>query len=264
MNWDQRVPDKAPFWAPPLLALQFLTRVPVPVLDRLSAVQVQTGLTAAIGWFPLVGAFIGVITASVVSAGDALWSRPIAVIIALIVEARLTGAFHEDAVADFCDAFGGGHTAEQVRAIMKDSRIGSYGALGLGLAVLLRAALLVSLEPPVLIAAIVASACFGRLVIVLAMLAITPAPVGTGLARDIGGAIGRHQLAVGVLAALPGLLPLVFARPLAVGAAMIAASIFLVWFRALLLRRIGGSTGDCLGFAAYAGQLLLLLAVVAF
>ncbi len=58
---------------------------------------------------------------------------------------------------------------------------------------------------------------------------------------------------------MPGLVPLMLAAPMAVGGALIAGALFLLWFGQLMLRRIGGSTGDCLGFAAYAGQLAVLL-----
>ena len=100
--------QQCPTWAAPLLALQFLTRVPTPALSRLSAEQVRVGMGRAVAWFPLVGALVGVVTAGVLLLMDELWPRWIAVLIALIVEARLTGAFHEDAVADFCDGVGGG------------------------------------------------------------------------------------------------------------------------------------------------------------
>ncbi|MGI4878735.1 MAG: adenosylcobinamide-GDP ribazoletransferase [Janthinobacterium lividum] len=254
---------RCPGWAPPLLALQFLTRIPVPGLAALRAEQVATGLGRAVKWFPLVGTLIGAVTAAVFVGTGAIWPRRIAVVIALIVEGRLTGAFHEDAVADFCDGFGGGRDADHVRAIMKDSRIGSYGALGLVLAVGLRAAAIVGLDPGIAVAAIVASATFGRLLAVAAMAAIPPAAAGTGLAKDIGETIGVRDVALATLLALPGLALLAVARPLALLAAIAAAALFLLWFRRLLLRRIGGSTGDCLGFAAYAGQLILLLAAAA-
>jgi adenosylcobinamide-GDP ribazoletransferase len=254
---------RAPFWAPPLLALQFLTRVPTPYLAGLSPEAVKDGLTRAVGWFPLVGTLVGLSTALVLVAADALWPRAVAVILALVVEARLTGAFHEDAVADFCDAFGGGHDAESIHRIMKDSRIGSFGAVGLGLALALRAALLVALEPALLAAAIMASATFGRSLIVAAMAAIPPAPVPGGLAKDIGGSVGMRHLVWGAFVSLPGLAAFALLAPVALAAALAAAALFLLWFAAMLRRRLGGSTGDCLGFVAYAGQLLLLLAATA-
>lgn len=256
------MPTNCPRWAPPLLALQFLTRVPVPGLAALSADQVATGLGRAVAWFPLVGTLVGLVTATAMAGAASIWPRAVAVALAFIVEALLTGAFHEDAVADFCDGFGGGRDADHVRAIMKDSRIGTYGALGLSLAVALRGTLLVYLDPWVASAAIVASTTFGRLVIVAAMAVIPPAATGTGLAKDIGSAIGGRDLAFATFLAVPGLAVLAVARPLALLAAIVGAAVFLVWFRRLLLRRIGGSTGDCLGFAAYAGQLILLLTIV--
>jgi adenosylcobinamide-GDP ribazoletransferase len=256
-----------PFWAPPLLAVQFLTRVPVPPLDRLTSAAVRQGLVRSVGWFPLVGALVGLVTALVLLGSARLWPLPVAVLLALIIEARLTGAFHEDAVADTCDGLGGGSTPEDVRRILKDSRIGSYGALGLGLAVGLRVALLLALpwqERPLLaVAATVASACFGRLLVVALMAALAPAPAGESLAKDIGSGIGSGTLGLGVATAVPGLAPWAFGQPVAMAAAMGAAGLFLWWFTRYLLRRIGGSTGDCLGFAAYCGQLLLLLAATA-
>ena len=259
--------DRGPWWAPPLLAVQFLTRVPVPWLDRLSARQATSGLVRAVGWFPLVGALVGAVTAATAMAAETLWPATVAVLLALAVEARLTGAFHEDAVADFCDAFGGGHTADDVRRIMKDSRIGSYGAVGLMLALGLRAALLVAVidrfDAPEAVIVIVASAASGRLLAAALMAWVPPAPAGTGLAKDIATGVGPRVLALALVTALPAVVPLLLVAPVAAMAGVAAGVGFLVWFRALLIRRIGGSTGDCLGFGAYAGQLLVLLAATA-
>ncbi|WP_137899479.1 adenosylcobinamide-GDP ribazoletransferase, partial [Sphingomonas sp. 2SG] len=143
---------RAPLWAPPLLAVQFLTRLPVPALARLDAAAAADGFARAMAWLPLVGALIGGVTASIFVAAQALWPPVIAALLALAVEALLTGAFHEDAVADFCDAFGGTARGDRAIEIMRDSRIGSYGALGLGLMVGLRLAAIGAL-PPMLAAA---------------------------------------------------------------------------------------------------------------
>ncbi len=244
------------------MAVQFLTRLPVPWLARLDAAQASVALSRAMAWLPLAGALIGTVTAAVFCAARLVWPAPITAVIALIVEARLTGAFHEDAVADFCDAFGGGHAAEDVHRILKDSRIGSYGALGLGLAVVLRLAAIVALPPGIAFAAIVAAATAGRLWAVAVMATVPPAPAGSGVARAIG-ASGPRLLVAGIATALPGLIPLAMVAPAAIGVAAVAGIVFVAWFRRLLLRRIGGSVGDSLGFAAYAGQLALLLAACA-
>lgn len=298
-----------PVWAPPLLAVQFLTRVPVPWLAGLSAEVVSVGLGRAVGWFPLVGALVGALTAATLLLTEQLWPRVVAVILALIVEARLTGAFHEDAVADFCDGVGGGRDAEHARQIMKDSRIGSYGALGLSLAVALRAALMMFLPASIAVPAIIAAATFGRLLAAIAMvmvpsatgrenlaviplhgesLAVVSSPAGNdglagappsphgediaaipipprvgSLAKDIGARLTGRDAALAIATAIPGMLLFGVRAPLALLIACLGSVVFLIWFKALVLRRVGGSTGDCLGFAAYSGQLILLLAAVA-
>lgn len=248
-----------PFWAPPLLALQFLTRIRVPGLSRLSGDQARIGLVRGTIWFPLVGALVGCVTAGVIMVAETAWPRLVAVILALIVEARLTGAFHEDAVADVCDGLGGGRDAESVRAIMKDSRVGSYGVLGLGLAVALRAGLLLALPAALLVPGVIASACFGRLLAVGLMAAIAPVASAPGLGKDVGSGTGPFQFGLALLTAVPGLAAFGFVAPGRLALAFAAGAIFLIWFRVLLVQRLGGSSGDCLGFAAYAGQLLLLL-----
>ena len=252
---------RAPIWAPPLLAVQFLTRVPVPPLIRLSADEAADGLARAMAWLPLVGAAIGLLTAGVFVAAGSVWPALVAAVLALILEALLTGAFHEDAVADFCDAFGGTARAADALRIMKDSRIGSYGTLGLGLAVGLRIAGVVALPPGLAVAAIVAAATMGRLWAVV--LAAIVAPVrAEGMAVRAGKVPPRRVLLAGALA-LPGVLPLAILRPLPVVASLIVGAVFLLWLARFLRRRIGGSTGDCLGFAAFIGQLVVLLAAAA-
>jgi adenosylcobinamide-GDP ribazoletransferase len=225
-------------------------------------------LGRSVGWFPLVGALVGAVTGATLLAGEHLWPRLVAVLIALAVEAILTGAFHEDAVADFCDGFGGGRDPAHVRQIMKDSRIGSYGALALVLAVALRAALMLSLpqSPSLFFVTIVAAACFGRLTASVAMSVVAPAPdpvVSPGLAKRVASALPSHSLIVAATTAIPGLLAFALLAPTSLLLAFAAAAAFLLWFRSLLLRKLGGITGDCLGFAVYAGQLIVLLAAAA-
>lgn len=250
---------------PLLLAIQFLTRLPVSAaIPPLDAAQLKAGLRRSVLWFPLVGGIVGCIGALVLWGAGMVWPRPAAVALLLIVEARLTGAFHEDAVADFCDGFGGGMTAERIREIMKDSRIGSYGALGLILTVGLRAALLIALPVVLLVPALVASAAFGRWMAVAVMVIVPPLDQPGSLAKDIGQRPGPAILSGASLLALPFLLPAAVLMPAAAVIGIVAASLlFLAWFRRILMRHLGGVTGDCLGLAAYAGQLILLLGAAA-
>ncbi|WP_068071424.1 adenosylcobinamide-GDP ribazoletransferase [Novosphingobium lentum] len=249
---------------PLLLAIQFLTRLPVSAaIPPLDEAQLKVELRRSVLWFPLVGGLVGCIGALVLWGTGMLWPRFVAVALLLIVEARMTGAFHEDAVADFCDGYGGGMTARRIREIMKDSRVGSYGALGLMLAVGLRAALLITLPAALLIPALVASAAFGRWVAVAAMVIVPPLDQPSSLAKDIGQRPGLAILSGATLLVLPFLAPLATIAPGALLVGTGCVLLFLLWFRQSLMRHLGGVTGDCLGFAVYAGQLILLLGVAA-
>ena len=250
MNW----------WIPPLLAVQFLTRIPVPGLSGLSTETVKAGLAKSVIWFPVVGGLVGTITAITLITADHLWPRIIAVLLALIVEARLTGAFHEDAVADFCDGFGGGMTPERIHEIMKDSRVGSYGTLGMGLAVALRAALLIALPAPLILPALIASASFGRYIAVCLMAIVPPLIQTGGLAKDVGARVRFGQWVAASLLTAPFMVSLGMARPWQLLGAVAFAVLFAFWFRRFLLRHLGGVTGDCLGYGVYVGQVIILLA----
>ena len=116
---------KQQWWAF-ITAIQFLTRVPIS--SRAADAQ---SLRDCPRYFPLVGGMISVITVGLIWSTSLVWLIWLAVMVSLTLELRLTGAMHEDAVADCCDAFGGGWTRERVLEIMKDSRLGTYGVLGL-------------------------------------------------------------------------------------------------------------------------------------
>ncbi len=251
------------WWHAPLLAIQFLTRIPVPVLSSLKSEDVTLGLVRAVSWFPLAGGIVGLISASVLIGAEQLWPRVVAVILMLIVEARLTGAFHEDAVADFCDGFGGGQTPERIHEIMKDSRIGAYGSVGLFFALALRGALLCALPAVMIFPVVVASAAFGRWMAVAPKAFLSSPPGVTGIASTIIDGTDQRSLAVASLVSLPFIAPFVWLYPAAAMAAFIASGLFLLWLCRFLMRHLGGVTGDCLGFAVYTGQLIVLLAATA-
>ncbi len=244
------------FW----FAVQFLTRLPVPDTAHFDEATVTLRLRQALLWFPLVGGLISGVTAAIVLGADTLWPRIVAVLIALIIEARLTGAFHEDAVADFCDAMGGGLTREDKLRIFKDSRIGSYGALGLMLAVALRAALLIALPVEFIGPALIASGTLGRLTILLVMAQVAPVVDRAGLAKDIAHQLSVKQLIIAALIIAPFAL---FAPIRVIGISLILCALFAFVFARMLQHVLGGSTGDCLGFSAYVGQLLTLLVFAA-
>lgn len=127
-----------------LIALQFLTRVPVPAWVGFEPAWLQ----ACLRYFPLVGALVGLAGALVLAAASAWWPPAVAVVISMAFTVWLTGGFHEDGWADTCDGLGGTVSRERALEIMKDSRIGSYGSLGLILMLGLKAAVLIALATP--------------------------------------------------------------------------------------------------------------------
>jgi adenosylcobinamide-GDP ribazoletransferase len=240
-------------------AVQFLTRVPLPGgMNRPD--PDRTLLRAAVMFFPLVGGIIGAFTGSVIALSLLFWPPVVAVALGLIAEALLTGGFHEDAVADCCDAFGGGWTRDDVLRIMKDSRVGSFGALGLVLAVSLRGGCLLSLPSELLVPAVAASAAVGRWAILVLMRAVPPVPHREGLSKDVGERIGGRDMAVGSLFALIALTAFAWAKPLAAVVGMATVVVVTLAYGWYVRRRIGGVTGDVLGTGCYLGQCVVLLA----
>lgn len=258
-------PERGGEWAALIAAVGFLTRIPIST----NAVS-SSALRDSPRYFPLVAAAIGLITASAVLAGSLLWPIWLAVLPALALEFRLTGGLHEDAVADFCDAFGGGWTRERVLEIMKDSRIGTYGMLGLVSALAVRfAATLAIIEQAgpdqflVWGTVIVTAAVMGRWLIVLVMVFVPPIENRESLSRDVGSQMTCKDLVIASVCAAPGLVLFGWLMPIqcavAVGLLLVAA----LWFRKLVLHKLGGITGDCLGFIGSLGQLIVLLVAAA-
>ena len=245
-----------------LAAVQLLTRIPVPSrMDKPAAVP--SLLPEAAVFFPLVGGLIGLFTGAVIWAASYLWPMPLAVLIGLAAEAVLTGAFHEDAVADCCDGFGGGWSREDVLRILKDSRIGSFGMLGLALALLLRAGCLAAVDRAELLPVAAASSALGRWAGLLMMALVAPLVDREGLARHVASRINLRDLAAGTVLAAPAVVWYAWLEPIRLGCGL-ATVVFGTGAWAWYVRgRLGGTTGDCLGFACYLGQVLVLLAAAA-
>jgi len=225
-------------------ALRFFTRLPVPRWVGHSAEQ----LNHAARYFPLVGVIVGAIGAAVTLAAMKLWPAPLAVIAGMAATLLVTGAFHEDGLADAIDGFGGGWTREQVLAIMKDSRIGSYGAIGIGLALLAKFEALSTIAAwpaPTFLVALIAGHSVSRF-------ASTTMIHFLGYARDddsskskpLATRMGRGELA---LAAVFGLAPCLLLPVTQTAVALALVALVTVLAARHFVRRIGGYTGDCLG-----------------
>jgi adenosylcobinamide-GDP ribazoletransferase len=247
-----------------LVAVQFLTRIPLPS-SHIEPDEYRHRLQRSITYFPLVGLLIGLATCLVMQVGLRFCSALTAALLALAFEAWVTGAFHEDAWADSIDALGGGWTKEQILAILKDSRHGTYGVISLVLGVGLRASLLISIPPDQLWFVLPWSACMGRWSILVMMSLLPPIADRPTMSRDVGGQASFSQLFLSL-----GLVTVVIGFAALMSGAM---SPFLdLWWRGIIVslaatgwwiwmihRRVGGTTGDFLGANCFFVQLAVLL-----
>ena len=246
----------AGFFAGFLAATAFFTRLPV---DPRPAGDWRLADSA---WaFPLVGAGIGggaalaFLLAQLV--GLASWPTALLSVSAGIV---LTGALHEDGLADTADGFCGGRDREEKLAIMRDSRQGTYGVLAIVLSVLPRAAALAGIGDVIHAGlALIAAHAVSRAALPVAMMGLTPArPDGLGATAGTpraGGAIAAAL--IGAAIALAALGPVRGAIALCLAGAIIFAAV------ELARRQIGGYTGDVLGAFQQVGEIVILLAASA-
>jgi len=248
-----------------LLALQFFTRI--PVVGRVAdwAGFTPERLRAAAGHFPGVGWIVAASACAVYAGSSWLWGDGMAVPLAAAVActgatALLTGAFHEDGLADVADGLGGSADRERALDIMKDSRIGAYGALALVLGVGGKLALLAVLGGhglAAVLAALVGGHVFSRF---LPLLLVRSLPHVGDTARSkskpLADRISVASMATAAFWCLPpAVLLLVWRGPAFVGLGVLCAAAALWWLRRLFVRRLGGFTGDCLGAAQQACEI---------
>jgi adenosylcobinamide-GDP ribazoletransferase len=232
-------------------ALMLLTRLPAGLLPAPAAPA------RAVWAYPLVGALVGGIGAVV----DLLGRRaglppPLAAVWTLAAMVLVTGGLHEDGLADTADGFGGGATKERKLAIMRDSRIGTYGVLALGLALAARGTAIAALAHPG--AALVVAGAGGRAVIA-ALVALLPAARPDGL----GAAVARPGLAGAAVAGGIGVVLAVLLLPgRLVGPAILACVVAGGLVAGLARRQIGGQTGDVLGATSVGVEVLVLTVLV--
>jgi adenosylcobinamide-GDP ribazoletransferase len=247
------------------VALQFLTRVPVPLrgFD-------PEWLPQSARHFPLVGLGVGAFVAAVLWLASLVWPVPVAAPLAVAAGVWLTGAFHEDGLADTCDGLGGAVERERALVIMKDSRLGSYGALGLVLTLIVKVAALAWLADralPVALAACVFAHGVSRTAAVALMAALPYAgDAEHAKARPLATRIGVGGLVVALgwsATAGLGLAGSGLLDPLqtlaALGAVAAVALLCGRWFQ----RRLGGFTGDTLGATQQWSEVAVLLVFVA-
>lgn len=243
-----------------LLALVWLTRLPVWRMLPDPAPSLAVSVWA----FPLVGALVGALAAGVWAMGGWLGLTPmLAALLAVAAMIVLTGALHEDGLADLADGLGGQNPAQRLE-IMRDSRIGSYGVMAIGMVTAARVGALAALPWAEGALALIAVASLSRAGMAAALWLMPPAR------RDgLGRAAGRPGGATVVLALLLGglsiLLAMIFdpAHRLDWPVAVLVLILAQVWIARIAVRKLGGQTGDVLGALQQAGEVAALLALAA-
>ena len=240
--------------APPVLAIQFLTAVPLPVAVPAGPKELGRSLV----FFPVVGALLGLALAAL--DGLLLNVLPAALTTALVLLAGtlLTGGLHLDGLMDTCDGVFGGRTRERRLEIMRDSRVGSYGVLAGVLQLLLKYAALVSLPAELRGAALVAALTCGRWAMVGVMWGFPYARAeGLGRAFKDGIQLWHVALAAVLAGALSWMALGVWGLGLFGPTAVLSAAGG--WW---LVRCLGGLTGDCYGALNELAESAVLVALV--
>lgn len=248
-------------WLAFLSAVQFLTRLPIP-----DPGWEDGRLDRAAKWFPLVGVLVGLLLALTFWLSLAIWSDAwIAAAVTMAASVLLTGALHEDGLADTADGIGGGRDIPRRLAIMKDSSIGAYGALSLIFALLLRfvALIVLSGRPEIAIACIVATQTVSRAAMlpIIWTLPYARAAEDSKVAPLTGKATPRGSTIAGMIT-VAACLPLLFlhgAAPLGLA----AAALLCFLLRHLFKSKLNGWTGDTAGATQIICEIAFLLGVCA-
>jgi adenosylcobinamide-GDP ribazoletransferase len=234
------------------IALTFFTRLPAPKWVTYS----EDYLNRSVRYFSLVGVVVGGIGAAVFWLATFLWSVPVAILLSMIATILTTGAFHEDGFADSCDGFGGGWSKTQVLNIMKDSRIGTYGAVGIGFMLALKFFALNAIDPQILPWLLIAGHSlflFSSTTVIYTYQYVREDALSK--AKPLARKMSVGELLAAALFALIPLLLLAWCYWLL----LIPVAIAIWLLGRYFVRRIGGYTGDCLGAAQQVTEVLFYL-----
>lgn len=244
-----------------LTALMFYTRIPVSKWVGYSDEQLNKSSI----YFPFIGWIVGGIAALVFWGSEFLFSHYVALVLSMIATILLTGAFHEDGFADVCDGFGGGWEKLKILEIMKDSRIGAYGMIGMALLLLLKYTALLTLFE------FMAASSLNSFWIIFLIghslsrfTALTFVYTHEYAREDLSSKvkpIAKQLSATEIISSsIFGFLPIFLFSPWALGALVIAPLFALKLYLGYYFKKwIGGYTGDCLGATQQISEVIIYL-----
>ena len=241
-------------------ALRFFTRLPVPRWVGHS----QQQLNHAARYFPLVGVLVGATGAGVTEAAALALPVSLAILCGMAATLLTTGAFHEDGFADAVDGFGGGWERARILEIMKDSRIGSYGAIAIGMMLLAKYTALAEIDaaadPPVLAFALIAGHTVSRFASTTLIFALDYAREDeTSKSKPLARRLSSGELLV---AAVFGLAPCVLLPDWQILIALGLVALVTLLAGRYFKRHLGGYTGDCLGATQQLAELAFYLGLL--
>lgn len=238
-------------WRYFLLALGFFTRIPVPQQADFDEAE----LNYAAKYFPFIGVIVGLWGAAFFVVSAAFLPQSIAVLISMASTIYLTGAFHEDGLADSADGIGGGWEREQILTIMQDSRLGTYGAVALFFVLFAKFQLLNALSPDFIPLVLIVSHAISRLLAVWVMATLQyakPAGKSKPLATQISGGALCLANVLGLFPYIGMIAFFLWSHPVIVTIKLVIMTIvpmFLawLWWHHKIKRWLHGYTGDALG-----------------
>jgi adenosylcobinamide-GDP ribazoletransferase len=236
-----------------LCAVQFLTRMPGIRFAQFEAAWMARSTI----YFPLVGQIVGALSGAVLIGAAAVWRGAVPATLAVALAAILTGALHEDGLADVADGFAGGRDPAQRLAIMKDSRVGTYGALALILSTLLKIAALSTMPPHRGLWVLIAAHGAARAAAVVVMAALPYAADAARAKTEIN--LHRLRAADVAVALLIAAWPFLFLPRPAVAAALALGALLTILIGLAARALIGGQTGDVLGAVEQMCEIGILL-----
>ncbi len=239
-----------------LTSLMFFSKIPVfkkfEVTEELQ--------NKSIRYFPLVGLILGGLGAFSFFLLSEVLPFNLCILLAMAFMIFLSGAFHEDGFADFCDGYGGGYTKERILAIMKDSRVGTYGVVGVVMVLGIRFYSLINIPSNLLILSLIAANAFSRLVpVFLIATAQYVRDDETSKSRSVASHVDPVSF---LIAFVCGVFPLVFIPWRSILIIVLLSAVCLMLFRYYVIRKTGGYTGDALGALQQIIEVCFYLAII--
>lgn len=240
-----------------LTAFGFFTRIPIPFNIAFS----QENLNKCNRYFPVVGYAVGGIAALVYFGTSFILPNTLAILLSMAASILTTGAFHEDGFADVCDAFGGGWTKEKILIIMKDSRIGAYGAVGIILLLITKYTAISSIPSSKILVSIIVAHVLSRFMAVWSMHTLKYVREDeNSKSKPITKKLESKDLFIALFISLPSVFLLNELKIVWVIIPLLLSKYFLERY---FKKWIGGYTGDCLGTIQQITELIVYLTIVA-